>query len=76
MEVLDLLPREPEVDREFEEWVEAKVAERQGARQRRDYARADAIREELKARGVELEDTPEGTRWRVVRGVGSRGVAG
>jgi cysteinyl-tRNA synthetase len=73
MQVLDILPSEPEIEQEFRAWVEAKVAERQQARRIRDYARADAIREELKARGVELEDTPEGTRWRVQAGIGRRG---
>ncbi len=72
MEVLDLLPEEPDLEQEFRVWVEAKVAERQEARRSRDYGRADAIREELKARGVELEDTPEGTRWRAKRGIGAR----
>ncbi|GIW51686.1 MAG: cysteine--tRNA ligase [Gemmatimonadales bacterium] len=74
MDVLDLLPGEPEIDQEFRAWVEAKVAERQAARRVRDYGRADAIRDELRARGVELEDTPDGTRWRVQRGAGTRGA--
>ncbi|MDW8479547.1 MAG: cysteine--tRNA ligase [Xanthomonadales bacterium] len=41
------------------------VAERAEARRRRDFARADAIRAELAALGVTLEDAPEGTRWRI-----------
>lgn len=44
--------------------VEAKIAERQAARKRRDFARADAVRDELAARGILLEDTPQGVRWR------------
>jgi cysteinyl-tRNA synthetase len=39
------------------------LAERQAARAGRDFARADAIRDELKAAGVVIEDTPAGPRW-------------
>ena len=41
------------------------VAERQAARKMRDYQRADAIRDTLAGMGVELEDTPAGTQWKV-----------
>lgn len=40
------------------------VQERDEARQRRDWARADALRAELDALGVALEDTPTGTKWK------------
>jgi cysteinyl-tRNA synthetase len=49
----------PEVAR-----IEALVAERQAAKQARDFARADAIRAELAGLGVAVEDTPAGPRWR------------
>jgi cysteinyl-tRNA synthetase len=65
MSVLDIVPRERDVDQELRAWVEARIADRQAARRARDFARADAIRAEVAARGVELEDTPGGTRWRV-----------
>ena len=45
--------------------VDAKVAERNAAKKSKDYARADAIRKELEAAGVVLEDKPGGiTEWR------------
>jgi cysteinyl-tRNA synthetase len=44
--------------------IDALVAERDAARAAKDWARADAIRHQLAARGVEIYDTPSGTRWR------------
>jgi cysteinyl-tRNA synthetase len=44
--------------------IDALVAERTEARKGRDFARADQIRDELDARGIILEDGPEGTIWR------------
>ena len=40
------------------------IGERKAARARRDFAAADTIRDDLDARGVILEDTPAGTRWK------------
>jgi cysteinyl-tRNA synthetase len=46
--------------------IEAAIAERQEARRRRDYKRADAIRAEWSARGVVFEDRPDGsTNWSI-----------
>jgi cysteinyl-tRNA synthetase len=53
------------IDEDFARWVEQKLAERQDARARRDYATADAIRGELVEAGVTVEDTPHGPRWKL-----------
>jgi cysteinyl-tRNA synthetase len=45
--------------------VERKIEERKQARLDKDFARADAIRQEIAARGIELMDGPEGTSWRI-----------
>lgn len=44
--------------------IDALLAERQAARAARDFARADAIRDEIVAMGIEIMDTPDGARWR------------
>jgi cysteinyl-tRNA synthetase len=47
-------------------WVEKLLAERADARKRKDFAAADRIRDELSARGVVIEDGPQGARWKIV----------
>ena len=63
--VLDIVPDREVVD-DAEE-VEARLAERRDARQKRDFARSDAIRKELEERGIEIKDGPTGTTWKRVR---------
>lgn len=46
-----------------EEEVEALISERTAAKKAKDFARADAIREELSSKGVVIEDTRAGVRW-------------
>lgn len=45
--------------------VEAKLEARKAARAAKDFKAADAVRDELKALGVDIMDTPRGTRWKV-----------
>ncbi|HEV8400515.1 MAG TPA: cysteine--tRNA ligase [Gemmatimonadales bacterium] len=63
--VLDVLPTPKVADAALADWVAERLAARNQARKSKDFKAADAIRAELKARGVEIEDTPQGTKWRV-----------
>jgi cysteinyl-tRNA synthetase len=53
-------------DSDVTEWVEERIQARSDARRRKDFGAADAIRAELAAKGIVLEDGPSGTRWKVV----------
>ena len=65
MGVFDVVPGPAKVEADLAAWVDAKLAERVAARAARDFARADALRREVEARGVEVEDTPAGPKWRL-----------
>jgi cysteinyl-tRNA synthetase len=66
--IMGLLQRDPQ------EWfgkggeddarIQALVDERSAAKKARDFARSDAIREQLVAEGISIDDTPQGSRWR------------
>ena len=43
--------------------VRGLLEERTAAREAKDWARADAIRDQIKAAGIEVEDTPDGPKW-------------
>lgn len=62
-DVLGLLYQEKDNDLDSE--IEALIEKRTQARKNRDWATADAIRDELKARHVVLEDTPQGVKWHI-----------
>ncbi len=62
---LALAAREGEVDPDLAGWVEERLAARQAARAARDFAEADRIRGEIADRGVMVEDTPQGPRWKM-----------
>jgi cysteinyl-tRNA synthetase len=57
-------PAETALSREVEELI----SQREAARKARDWARADAIRDGLAGRGIVLEDTPQGVRWKRLSG--------
>jgi len=50
--------------KEHSEEIENLIREREEARKKKDFKRADEIRNQLKEMGIELEDTPYGTRWK------------
>ena len=52
------------VDAELEAYVLEKIEERKAAKKEKDFAKADAIRNELLEKGIILEDTREGVKWK------------
>ncbi|PZG06079.1 cysteine--tRNA ligase [Nonomuraea aridisoli] len=74
LDVLGLDPRSPQwrgTGSDLSPVVDALVAvaleQRKAARERKDYAAADAIRDQLAAAGITVEDTPHGPRWELSR---------
>ena len=62
--VLGVLGLDAAAGEEDAEEIEALIAERNAARKNKDFKRSDAIRDDLAARGILLEDTPDGTKWK------------
>ena len=60
---LDLLNAPKEEEHEDKEYIEEMIAKRNEAKKNKDFATADAIRDELKAKGIIIKDTREGTTW-------------
>ena len=46
-----------------DQWIEDLIAERTAAKKAKNYARADEIRQELKDKGILIQDTPQGVKW-------------
>ena len=69
--ILGILQQNPEEWLGYEEsknldqsLIERLIKERNEARRNKNFDMADSIREQLKVKGVEIEDTPDGTIWR------------
>ena len=62
-----IAPEQPDrvIPRRKSDIIERLVADRTQARAERDWARADQLRAELDARGVQVTDTPEGAVWQL-----------
>ena len=65
--VLDIVPERTVEDPALAAWVEERIAARKAARGSRDFAEADRIRSELTERGIAIEDTAAGTKWKRIR---------
>lgn len=63
--VLAILPEK--IIEELPDEIMELIKKREEARKNRDFATADAIRDELFKRGIILEDTKEGTRWKIIK---------
>ena len=66
--VLGLAPQQwahRKTDKVLDAEIELLIQERELAREQKDFARADLIRDQLKAKGIELSDNPSGTHWSI-----------
>ncbi len=63
---IDRAEPKADVDPELEAYVLSKIEERKEAKKNKDFAKADAIRNELLGKGIAIKDTREGTVWELV----------
>ncbi|MCK4815679.1 cysteine--tRNA ligase, partial [bacterium] len=63
--ILGLSFSQQAVSKELKKKIERKIGEREKARRNKDYQLADSIRKELLGQGVAIEDTEDGTKWRL-----------
>ncbi|MBM7562089.1 cysteine--tRNA ligase [Fusibacter tunisiensis] len=64
LDLLTVEDSEADVNAEQTAWIEAQIKKRNEAKQSKDWATADAIRDELKSKGIVLIDTPDGVTWK------------
>ena len=63
--VLNII-KDVESDEKDDEDILKLIEERTAAKKNKDFARSDQIRDELKAMGIEIEDTRQGTKWKKI----------
>ena len=63
---LDLLKKEEKKSHLSDDYIKSKIEERKMAKERKDYASADAIRDELLNEGIKLVDTPNGVVYEIL----------
>ena len=51
------------IDNELESQISQLIIDRNQARETKDWAKSDSIRDKLSAMGIQIQDTPEGTKW-------------
>ncbi len=62
---LDLLVKQTQQNAPDSEWIDQMIAQRSAAKVAKDWAKADTIRDQLMAKGVELKDSATGTTWQL-----------
>ena len=65
MDVLGLFTDE-DLDSDFIAKIESLISSRDKARANKDWAKSDSIRDELSTLGIQIEDSPKGTKWRQI----------
>ena len=50
----------------LEDEIESLISERKSAREAKDWSKSDSIRDKLQNMGIEIQDTPDGTKWRQI----------
>ncbi len=58
-----MVEKSPGKSNDLDAEIEALIEKRQEARKNKDFATADKIRDDLKAQGIILKDTPQGVTW-------------
>lgn len=66
-QLLDIFGLELSENQLLDQDIQDLITERQAARVAKDFARSDEIRDQLKAQGIVLDDTPQGTQWKRVK---------